>query len=75
MLIWSRYCEKLKIKTLRPKEEEVAEFLVHLYRTKGLKIPTLKNYRSAIASTIRSATGKLTKHIACSPVISEFWKA
>ena len=63
-LIWSRYCEKLKIKTLRPKEEEVAEFLVHLYRTKGLKIPTLKNYRSAIASTIRSATGKLTKHIA-----------
>ncbi len=70
-LVWSNFCKDHKIRALYPTEKDVAEFLVSLYKTKNLKTATLKNYRSAIANTIKSATWKSADFISFSPLIND----
>jgi hypothetical protein len=70
-LVWYNYCKQKKIKPLKPSDKDLAEFLVFLYRSKGLKLATLKNYRSAIANTIKSSTGRSVDYISFSPIIKD----
>jgi hypothetical protein len=68
---WVTYCESQTIDPLKPEPTELANFLAYLYTSKGSKVATLKNYRSAITNTIRAATGRTTDSLSKSPLIKD----
>ena len=58
-ITWCSWCDARdpKVEPLRPLPRNLADFLAFLYTEKGLSHPTLCNYRSAIANTVRSTRG------------------